>query len=141
MISQQELTGGWTQLKGKIKEKWGQITDNDLTQAEGSVERIIGLIQRKTGTQRREVEEFFDEAVANASDLASRFASTAQDYAKQASDAVSQGYDEVADRVQKSYEQAEDMIRTRPAESLSVAFGAGVIAGVLVALLLRPATR
>jgi uncharacterized protein YjbJ (UPF0337 family) len=137
MISQQELSGSWGELKGKIKEKWGQITDNELTQAEGNVERIVGMIQRKTGTARREIEDFFDQAVGNANDVMGRVASTAQNYAQQASQAVSQGYDQVSDQVQQGYEQAEEMIRTRPAESLTVAFGAGIVTGILVTLMMR----
>jgi uncharacterized protein YjbJ (UPF0337 family) len=137
MISQKELKGGWGQLKGKIKEKWGQITDNELMQAEGNIEGLIGIIQRKTGTARREIEDFFEEAVAAVSDSASPLAAAAQGYAQQASEAVSQGYEQIADQVQKGYKQAEDLVRSRPAESLSVAFGAGIITGILTTLLIR----
>jgi uncharacterized protein YjbJ (UPF0337 family) len=148
MISQQELTGGWTQLKGKIKERWGQLTDNDLSQAEGNVEQLVGMIQRKTGTARRDIEDFMERAVSDGSNMANRVASKAQEYAQQASDAVSKGYqqaseavsqryEDVAERVHEGYEQAEEMIRARPAESLTVAFGAGIITGILVALMMR----
>lgn len=137
MISQKELKGGWGQLKGKIKEKWGQVTDNELMQAEGNVEGLIGMIQRKTGTARREIEEFFDEAVEAASKSASPLAATAQNYAQQASEAMSQGYEQITDRVQQGYKQTEELVRSRPAESLSVAFGAGIVTGILTTLLIR----
>lgn len=137
MISQQELTGGWTQLKGKIKEKWGQITDNDLAQGEGNVEQLVGMLQRKTGTARRDIEEFMDKAMSEGGNLMNRAASAAQNYASQASEAVSQGYEQVSNQVQQGYEQAEEMIRNRPTESLSVAFGAGIVTGILVTLLMR----
>ena len=148
MISQQELRGGWNQIKGQLKEKWGQLTDNDLTQAEGNVEKLVGVIQQKTGAARREVEAFFDQCVEEGSNMANRMASTAkqyaqqagdtaQKYAQQAGDVMSQGYEQVSSRVQEGYEEAEEMIRARPAESLSVAFGAGIITGILVTLLMR----
>ena len=137
MISQQELTGSWTQLKGRIKDKWGQLTDNELTQAEGNVERLVGMIQQRTGTARREIEDFLDQAISEGSNMANRVAKTAQQYTQQASEAVSQGYDQMSDQVQQGYEQAEEMIRTRPAESLSVAFGAGIVTGILVTLMMR----
>jgi len=139
MISHQELQGNWNQLKGQIKSKWGQLTDNDLSQAEGNVERLVGMIQQKTGTARREVEEFFDRCVSDGSNLANRVASTARQYTQQAGDAISQGYDDVAQQMQQGYEQAEEVIRSRPTESLSVAFGAGIVTGILVTLLMRPA--
>lgn len=137
MISQKELKGGWGQLKGKIKEKWGQVTDNELLQTAGNAEGLIGLIQRKTGTARHEIEEFFDEAAAAASESASSPGATVGGYAQQASDVVSQGYEQFADQVQKGYRQAEDLVRARPAESLSVAFGAGIVTGILTTLLIR----
>ena len=138
MISYQELQGNWNQIKGQLKNKWGQLTDNDLTQAEGNVEKLVGLIQQKTGTARREVEEFFDKFVSEGSNVASRVAATAKQYGQQASEAVAEGYDEVAHQVQQGYEQAEEVIRSRPAEALSVAFGAGIITGIVVTLLMRP---
>lgn len=139
MISQQEMSGGWNQLKGQIKAKWGQLTDNELTQSEGNVEKLVGMIQQKTGTARREIETFFDQCVKDGASTANRVAASARQYAQQAGEAVNQGYEEVAERVQEGYEQAEEVIRSRPAESLSVAFGVGIITGILVTLLMRPA--
>jgi uncharacterized protein YjbJ (UPF0337 family) len=137
MISQQELVGGWNQIKGQLKEKWGQLTDSELNQAEGNVERLVGMIQQRTGAARREVEAFFDQFAKDGANTASRVASTARQYAQQAGDALNRGYEDVSERVQEGYEQAEEMIRSRPAESLSVAFGAGIITGILVTLLMR----
>lgn len=138
MISQQELAGSWNQIKGQIKSHWGALTDNDLTQAEGNVEKLVGVIQQKTGTARREIEEFFDQCVDQGSNFANRVASTARQYGDQVGDALTQGYVDVSRRAQEGYDQAEDMIRARPGESLSVAFGAGIITGILVSLLMRP---
>lgn len=138
MITQQELSGKWNQIKGQIKSKWGQLTDNELVGAEGNVEKLVGVIQQKTGAARREVEEFFDKYASEASNMASRVAATAREYTQQAGEAVSEGYQEVAHQVQQGYEQAEQVIRARPGESLSVAFGAGIVTGILVMLLMRP---
>ena len=137
MISQQELQGSWNQLRGQIKSKWGQLTDSDLTQAEGNIERLVGMIQQKTGAARRDVEAFFDQAVAEGSQMGQRVMNTARQFANDASDAVSHAYGDVSERVQDGYEQAEEVIRARPAESLSVAFGAGLITGIVVTLLMR----
>jgi ElaB/YqjD/DUF883 family membrane-anchored ribosome-binding protein len=95
------------------------------------------MIQQKTGAARRDVEAFFDQFGRDGANAASRVASTAKQYAQQAGDALNRGYEGVSDRVYEGYEQAEDMIRSRPAESLSVAFGAGIITGILVTLLMR----
>ncbi|MEX0966931.1 MAG: CsbD family protein [Bacteroidia bacterium] len=49
------IKGNWNQTKGKLKEKWGQLTDDDLTYSEGQEEQLIGNIQKKTGKARDEI--------------------------------------------------------------------------------------
>jgi len=43
------IAGNWKQTKGKIKEKWGQLTDDDLNQIEGKREQLEGAIQQRYG--------------------------------------------------------------------------------------------
>src|SRR5579859_7977118 len=104
MISQQEFQGHWNQLKGQVKEKWGQLTDNDLTSVEGNLEKLVGLIQQKTGTARREVENFFDNCVSQSTATANRLAQTAQEYMHGASESVAAGYEDLSNRIQRGYE-------------------------------------
>jgi uncharacterized protein YjbJ (UPF0337 family) len=56
--------GKWKQMMGRAKAAWGELTDDELTKAEGRVERLAGLIQERYGKTRdeavREVERFFD---------------------------------------------------------------------------------
>jgi uncharacterized protein YjbJ (UPF0337 family) len=47
--------GRWDQLKGRIKKLWGQITDNELKQAEGDYQRTVGLIKERTGETEEEI--------------------------------------------------------------------------------------
>jgi uncharacterized protein YjbJ (UPF0337 family) len=53
------VKGKLKQLGGEIKRKWGRITDDDLTQAEGSLEEMVGRIQERTGEKRDEIEKWF----------------------------------------------------------------------------------
>ena len=50
-----KLKGSWNELKGKVKQKWGELTDDDLTYAEGQEEELVGRLQKKTGQTREEV--------------------------------------------------------------------------------------
>jgi uncharacterized protein YjbJ (UPF0337 family) len=50
-----EIKGNWNQIKGKIKEKWGDLTDDDLTYEEGKEDQLIGRIQKRTGRARDEI--------------------------------------------------------------------------------------
>ncbi|HEY6421450.1 MAG TPA: CsbD family protein [Candidatus Binataceae bacterium] len=52
------VKGKMKQLQGEIKKKWGQLTDDDLTQAEGSMDKLVGKIQERTGEQRDAIEKW-----------------------------------------------------------------------------------
>jgi uncharacterized protein YjbJ (UPF0337 family) len=41
--------GKWDQMKGRIKEAWGSLTDDELDKTEGKMDRVVGLIKEKTG--------------------------------------------------------------------------------------------
>jgi len=63
-MNEDTIKGQWKQLKGKAKETWGDLTDDELTRVEGNAEQLSGLIQERYGRARddadREVREFFD---------------------------------------------------------------------------------
>jgi uncharacterized protein YjbJ (UPF0337 family) len=52
-----EVKGDWNITKGKLKQKWATLTDNDLQFAEGMSEELIGRIQKRTGETRAAVEK------------------------------------------------------------------------------------
>ena len=56
-----EVKGNWKQLKGAAKQQWGELTDDELTQAEGDRERLIGLVQERYGKAREEAEREVDD--------------------------------------------------------------------------------
>lgn len=51
------IEGKWDQLKGKAKEKWGKLTDDDWKIIEGKHDQLIGRIQERYGRKRDEVEK------------------------------------------------------------------------------------
>ena len=52
-----QIEGNWTQMKGKVREQWGELTDDEVAEAEGNREQLIGLIQKKYGKARAEAEQ------------------------------------------------------------------------------------
>jgi uncharacterized protein YjbJ (UPF0337 family) len=50
-----EIKGGWNELKGKIKQAYGDLTDDDLTYQEGQDDELLGKLQQKTGKGRDEL--------------------------------------------------------------------------------------
>ena len=51
------IEGKWTEVKGAVKQKWGKLTDDDLTEINGSREKLAGKIQKNYGLAREEVEK------------------------------------------------------------------------------------
>ncbi len=49
------VKGDWNIIKGKLKQRWGQISDNDLEYAEGKLDEVIGRIYKATGESREEI--------------------------------------------------------------------------------------
>lgn len=59
-MNEDTLKGQWTQLKGRIREKWGQLTDDDLDQIQGRAEQLVGRIQERYGMARDEAKREVD---------------------------------------------------------------------------------
>jgi uncharacterized protein YjbJ (UPF0337 family) len=49
------LKGHWNEIKGKLKQKYGQLTDDDLTFAEGKEEELLGRLQKRLGRSKEDV--------------------------------------------------------------------------------------
>lgn len=53
--------GRWDQLKGKAKQTWGELTDDDMDVAEGNFDEFVGRIKERTGETREEIEKRLDD--------------------------------------------------------------------------------
>ncbi|RPJ84647.1 MAG: CsbD family protein [Acidobacteria bacterium] len=59
-MNEDTLKGQWTQLKGKIREQWGKLTNDDIDQIQGRSEQLIGKIQERYGIARDEARREVD---------------------------------------------------------------------------------
>jgi uncharacterized protein YjbJ (UPF0337 family) len=57
-----EMKGNWNIAKGKLKQRWGKLTDSDLQYREGQEAELVGRIQKRTGETKEAVEKALDEA-------------------------------------------------------------------------------
>lgn len=60
-MNEDTLTGQWTQLKGKVREQWGKLTDDDIDQIRGEREQLVGRIQERYGIARDEARRQVDD--------------------------------------------------------------------------------
>jgi len=52
-----QIEGNWKQIKGKVQEKWGDLTDDDIDVIAGKKEQLVGKLQEKYGMAREEAEK------------------------------------------------------------------------------------
>jgi uncharacterized protein YjbJ (UPF0337 family) len=55
MTTKLQLKGSWNEIKGKLKQKYGQLTDNDLSFADGKEDELLGRLQKKLGKSREDL--------------------------------------------------------------------------------------
>lgn len=60
-----EMKGDWNIVKGRLKQKFGKLTDNNLSYTEGQEDELLGRIQKRLGQTKEEVERIVREASAN----------------------------------------------------------------------------
>ena len=137
MVNTQVLQGQWNQVRGQLKKKWGQLTEDDLKFANGNIDQLVGRIQHKTGEAREAIESFLDELTSQgaSADLAGR--RVGQELCRLCLDQVREGYNRISDQLGRRYEASQDLIRENPARTVATAFGVGVLLGVVVGLALR----
>lgn len=148
MLNAQEVRGQWDQLRGKIKQKWGQLTDDDLQIVGGNVDELVGRIHEKTGIAREQVERFIGDLASGTSSTVERARDAAMGFAGEAADRLREGYQQASDRMRGGYEQVSgqmrdgyervgERVRENPGQAMLAVFGMGVITGVVLGLMLR----
>lgn len=136
-INAQELQGQWNLLKGKLKEKWGQLTEDDLHFAGGNFDHVIGKIQQKTGEGREAIERFFNTLTQGGASTVGHMTEKAHNLAGHAGDRLREGYSQASDYARDRYGMAEDVVRHNPGQSVAAAFGIGLVVGLVVGIAVR----
>jgi uncharacterized protein YjbJ (UPF0337 family) len=55
MSTKLEIKGNWNEIKGKLKQKYGQLTDDDLTFAQGKEDELLGRLQKRLGHDKEDL--------------------------------------------------------------------------------------
>jgi uncharacterized protein YjbJ (UPF0337 family) len=61
LVNEEQFKGRWQQFKTEVKKEWGQLTDNDLSEAEGDYIKFLGIVQKRYGDQREQVNRWVEE--------------------------------------------------------------------------------
>ena len=138
----QSLQGQWNQLKGEVKKKWSNLTDDDLRWTNGNVDQLIGRIQERTGEKREQIEKYFDSLLAEGSSMLSNAVETVGQAANQATNRLRESYGKISDQAgqklgavgdiaSEQYGHAREMVVRNPVQWVAAAFGIGFLAGMI----------
>jgi uncharacterized protein YjbJ (UPF0337 family) len=136
-INAQELQGQWNRLRGQVRERWEQLTDDDLQMQGGNVDQLVGRIQQRTGETREAIERYLNDLTARGGTAVAQATEAIGQYAQQAGERFRERYGDFAEGARERFDSARDVVRENPSQSLAAAFGVGLLAGLIVGLALR----
>lgn len=131
-INVQDLQGSWNQLKGEVKKKWGQLTDDDLKWSGGNIDQLVGRIQHKTGETRDVIEKYLGQLTSQGGSVVSNAVESVGNYAQGISHRLRDRYGDVSEQAQEGYNTARDYVGRNPVQWVAIAFGVGILTGVLL---------
>ncbi len=151
----------WNQIKGKLRQKYGQLTDDDLNFAEGKGEELLGRLQSKLGmnsadmnrmlndlkgtlsegasSMRGKMEsakakagDMVDDVKARATEAVGDLRSAASAKAEEFKGQAGEAYEEARQKALSLHQEGEEYVRQKPREALFTALAAGFIVGLLL---------
>lgn len=151
------LEGKWTQVRGQVQERWGELTDDDLEQIKGKRKQLEGKLRERYGYNKKQAKSEVDQFVQEANGRATKATEKVQAKVHEAQDMVQTRVKEAQEKLQeraemtrekvsKGAEQARDEIRNVVPEDVVyvvdeypwlVIIGA-LLMGVVIGLLLGP---
>lgn len=91
------IAGNWDEIKGKLKQQYAQLTDEDLVYAEGKGDELIGKLQDKLGKGKSEITKMINDLIGKSDDIAAKAKDAASKGIYAAKDVVNRGADAAKD--------------------------------------------
>ena len=135
------VEGDWKRMKGKVKEQWGLLTDDDLTAIGGRKDQLEGKIQERYGygkdQVRKEIDSWFSSTALVANDNAEELAdqieairADIQSLTSTVSRVANKQLGQAQDKAVKAMSNAEEAIRENPVSAVAIAAGLGFLFGI-----------
>ena len=126
------LEGNWKQMKGRVKERWGKLTDDDLAAIAGRREQLEGKIQERCGyaksQARKEIEDWYRSTESYLADEIEDIRRDIEDLAR----IVNKQVDRAQARTIEAAHGAGAVIMRNPLTTVAIALGVGLLIAVLV---------
>ena len=133
----------WDEIKGKLKQRYGQLTDDDFAFVEGKGEELLGRLRERLGISSEDLNALLDELYSEAgsrvewarhkaAELAEDVRASAATAAEEVKAQAGVAYNQARRQARGFWQEGEEYIRQNPRESLVTALFAGFIAGLLI---------
>ena len=153
--------GSWNEIKGKLRQKYAQLMDNDLEFAEGKGEEFLGRLQSRLGigaeelhktlndlkhevasiaggvqgkfeSAKQKVSEVAHDVTAKVTEVAGSLKDGAAEQAEHLKQKAGEVYDDARHKVRSWHEDGEDYVREQPRTAVFAALAAGFVIGLLI---------
>lgn len=129
------VEGNWKQIKGRVKERWGKLTDDDLTTIAGRRDQLEGMIQERYGYARQRVRNEVDEwSRSLGSSLEEQIASLRSGIETLSSTVehiVHEQFPRARSTAEEALNDAEEAFKRNPLVVIAIALGLGFLIGVI----------
>jgi uncharacterized protein YjbJ (UPF0337 family) len=128
------IEGNWKQMKGTVKEKWGKLTDDDLTLIDGRRDQLEGKIQERYGfakdQARKEIEDWYRSVESDLAEQIEAIRADIQTLTSSVARIANKQIGRAQDRAIEAANDADDAIRRNPLSAVAIALGLGFVYGV-----------
>jgi uncharacterized protein YjbJ (UPF0337 family) len=129
------VEGDWKQMKGSVKERWGKLTDDDLTVIRGRRDQLEGKLQERYGyakdRARREIEDWYRSIEFNLADAIETLRTEIQSLTSTVGRIANKQIGRAQVRATEAAHDAEEAITQHPFTAIAIAVGLGFLLGVL----------
>ena len=122
---------GWDEVKTRLQKRWGQIDDSDLS-TPMSMQQLSDMIQKKTGDARDQVESYLEEMRASLMAKADGLRQAVGPRVDELRDRATARFGDANQSFRDGLATAEEQVRSKPAQSIGIAFGVGILAGIML---------
>ena len=128
------VEGNWKQMRGRVKERWGKLTDDDLTAIAGRRDQLEGMIQERYGyareKARREIEDWYRSMESNLSEQIESLRAGIQSLASTVDRIAREQMPHARAKAIGAVNEAEEAVKRNPLSALGIALGLGFLIGV-----------
>jgi uncharacterized protein YjbJ (UPF0337 family) len=129
------LEGDWKQLRGRVKQRWGKLTDDDLTAISGRRDQLEGKIQERYGyarsQARKEIEDWYRSTESYLADEIDDIRTELQSLAASVGRIANKQIGRAQVRATEAAHEAEAAIARNPLTAIAIAVGLGFLLGVI----------